>query len=99
VAELRERREIAARSAAEIEDREGRLGCDVSQQRGDVLAHVVTARAVAEVFGALVVVRERSRGDLAQVVRRVPHSRPGYLPFLRGRAGAAFIFAKAAAFF
>ena len=59
-----EGREVAPRPAAEVEDPEGRLARDVPQQRGDVLADVVIARAGAEVFGALVVVRERAGGDL-----------------------------------
>ena len=37
----------------------GGVAFDVPQQRGDVLAHVVIARAVPEVLGALVVVLER----------------------------------------
>src|ERR1043166_2794364 len=48
--------QIAARPAAEIEDRERRLSLDVLQQRGDVLADVVIARALPEVLRAFAVV-------------------------------------------
>jgi hypothetical protein len=45
------------------------------QQRGDVLAHVMTARAIAKIFGALVVVLQRQGGYFVQVVRVELHAR------------------------
>ena len=60
VAEFGERLEVAPRPAAEIENRERRLALDVLQQRLDVLAHVVIARAGPEIVGALVVVLQRA---------------------------------------
>src|SRR5688572_262822 len=67
VAELGERLEVASRSAAEIEDRERRVALDGSQQRFDVLADVVIARALPEIPGMPVVVLQREAGDLFQV--------------------------------
>ena len=69
MAERGEGAEVAPRPAAEVEDRERRRAFDVPQQRGDVLAHVVVARAGAEVLGVLVVVRERPGGDLGEIGR------------------------------
>jgi len=99
MAEPRERDEIAARPATEIEHREGRRGLDASQQRRDVLAHVVIARAVAKLLRVPVVVRERPRGDLAQIARLELHPREGDLPFRIGTAGPGAALAAAAAFF
>ena len=69
VTQRREGNEIASRAATEVEDREGRRSFDVRQKRGNVLAHVVTARALAEIVGARFVVRERALRDSLQVVR------------------------------
>jgi len=69
VPEPGEGREVAPGPAAEVEDPEGRRAFDVPQQRGDVLADVVIARAGAKVFGALFVVRQRAGGDLVQLRR------------------------------
>jgi hypothetical protein len=69
VTERGERLEVASRPAAEIEDRERRVGLDGSQQRFDVLADVVIARAFAETLGMPVVVFQREAGDFFQVVR------------------------------
>jgi len=70
--------EVAARPAAEIENREGWFGFDMIQQRGDVLAHVMIARAVAKILGALVIVLQRPSGDSIQFVRMRLHARvPG----------------------
>ena len=44
--ELGERREVASRPGTEIDDRERRFTLDGSQQRFDVLADVVIARAL-----------------------------------------------------
>src|SRR3954469_16625661 len=68
VAERRERLEVASRPAAEIEDRERRFALDRSQQRFDVLADVVIARAFAEILGMPVVVLQRDGGDFFQVL-------------------------------
>ena len=56
--------EIPAWATAEVENREGRLATEVAQQRGDVLTHVVVARALAKVFGTLLVMGERLGSDL-----------------------------------
>ena len=69
MAEFGERVQVAPRPAAEIEDGEWRRGSDVLQQRRDVLADIVAARAFAEVGGALLVVLERPGGDFFQVLR------------------------------
>jgi hypothetical protein len=69
VAERGERLEVASRPAAEIEDRERRVALDGSQQRFDVLADVVIARAFPEILGVPVVVFQREAGDLLQVLR------------------------------
>jgi hypothetical protein len=70
VAELGERLEVASRPAAEIEDRERWVALDGSQQRFDVLADVVIARAFPEVLGMPVVVFQREAGDFFQVLRQ-----------------------------
>jgi len=56
--------EVAARAAAEVENREGWLATDVAQERGDVLTHVVVAGAFAKVFGTLLVMGECPGSDL-----------------------------------
>src|SRR5947208_3069263 len=55
VTEFGKRLEVAPGPAAKIEYRERRLVIDVLQQRRDVLADVVIARAFPELFGTLVV--------------------------------------------
>ena len=69
VTELGERLEVASGPAAKIEDRERRVTLDGSQQRCDVLADVVIARAFPEILGMPVVVVQREAGDLFQVLR------------------------------
>ena len=69
VAELGENLEVAPGSAAEIEDRERRLALDEAQQRGDVLADVVVARALPEFLRAPVVMLQREAGDFFQILR------------------------------
>src|SRR5690606_28495054 len=64
MAERRERREVAAGPAAEVQDDEGRFALDVAQQLGDVLADVVVARAQPEVLRPALVVRKRERAGL-----------------------------------
>ena len=56
VTEFGKRLEVAPWPAAEIEYGERRFTLDVLQQRRDVLADVVIARACPEIFGTLVVV-------------------------------------------
>jgi len=73
VTEFGERLEVASRPAAKIEYRERRVTLDVSQQRFDVLADVVIARAFSEIFGTPVVVFQRELGDFSQVLRIQSH--------------------------
>ena len=54
--------QAAPRTASKIQQIEGRCGLDVVEQRFDVLADVVVARAFPVVSGALVVVRQRGSG-------------------------------------
>src|SRR5258706_85196 len=56
VAECGKCLEVAPRSAAEIENREGWLVFGMAQQRGDVLLHIMTAGGVEKIRGARVVV-------------------------------------------
>lgn len=67
VAEGGESLEVAAGAAAEVEDVVGRLAVDMAQQRGDVLADVVVARAGLEGLGAFFVVGQGQFGDLGEV--------------------------------
>src|SRR5688572_30833723 len=73
VTEFGERPEVASRPAAKIEDRERRVTLDGSQQRFDVLADVVIARAFPEILGTPVVVFQREVGDFFQVLRIQSH--------------------------
>src|SRR6185436_14058933 len=70
VTKLGERLEVSSRPAAEIEDRERRVALDGSQQRFDVLADVVVARAIPEFLGMPVVVLQRDGGNFFQVLRQ-----------------------------
>ena len=70
VAEDSEGLQVAPRPAAEVEDGERRRALQVAQQRRDVLADVVVARARPERLGALVVVGEGGGGDARQLARR-----------------------------
>ena len=49
--------------------REGGLGFDMTQQRVDVLTHIMGARTIAKIFSALVVVLQRKRRDILQIGR------------------------------
>jgi len=69
VTEFGKRLEVASRPAAKVEYRERRLTLDVLQQRRDVLADVVIARAFPEISGTLVVMFQREVGDFFQVLR------------------------------
>jgi len=60
--------QVAPRPAAEIQQIKGRSGVDVVEQRTDVLADIVVARALPVVNGALVVMRQSTGGDAAQIV-------------------------------
>src|SRR5690606_6786836 len=77
VPERRQRGEIAARAAAEVEDAETPAGRQMAEQRRDVLADIVIARAFPEGFGAAVVVRDRGRADAAKLVAVGAHARGG----------------------
>jgi hypothetical protein len=61
VTEASEGLEVPARPAAEIEDGAGCRRLHVAQQCGNVLADVMIARALTEVFGPLVIVRQGLR--------------------------------------
>src|SRR5688572_17586810 len=67
VTELGECLEVASRPAAEIEDRERWVALDGSQQRFDVLADVMIARAFPEILGVPIVVLQREAGDFFQL--------------------------------
>src|SRR5204863_1789832 len=68
VAQRAKRRQVASRAAAEIEDAQRRRTAYVSQQRVDVLLHVVVASAGPELGRALAVVRERLRANESQIL-------------------------------
>src|ERR1700738_1173449 len=68
--------EVAPWSAAKIEYRERRLTLDVLQQRLNVLADAVIARAFPEFFGPLIVVLKCEAGDFLQVLRMQFHIHP-----------------------
>ncbi len=70
MAETGENLEVAPRPAAQIENGERRRAYDMAQQRVDVLPNIVILRSVAKFLGALIVVRERLRGNLLKVERR-----------------------------
>ncbi len=86
-----ERAQVAPGTAAEVEQFERWRRLDVLQQRADVLADVVIARAFPEVPRALVVVRQCARGDLAQSSgvsgMRDSRTRSPTPPRRRGRRG------------
>ena len=52
---------VTPRAAAKIEDRKRPFTLDVLQQRRDVLANVVIASALPEIFGILVVTAQCER--------------------------------------
>jgi hypothetical protein len=76
MASLGERLEVAPRPAAEVEDSKGRLALDALQQRFNVLADVVMARALPELFGTLIVVLKCKEADFVQALRTQFHRRP-----------------------
>jgi hypothetical protein len=64
--ESRERVEVTARPATEIQNHQRRWRLDGLKQCRDVLAHVVIARTFRIGLRSLVVVRERARDDLVE---------------------------------
>jgi hypothetical protein len=66
-------RQIAPRSAAEVENGEGCLAAEMAQQRCDILAHVVLAGAGAKALGARFVMGERQGSDLFEIIGRWRH--------------------------
>src|SRR5271169_3830588 len=71
-----ERFEVAPRPAAKVEYCKRRFALDVLQQRLDVLANVVIARAFPELFGTQVVMLQREEGDFFQILWIQFHRRP-----------------------
>jgi hypothetical protein len=70
--------EVAPWSAAKIEYRERRLTLDMLQQRLNVLADAVIARAFPEIFGTLVIMFQREVSDFFQVLRIQFHVRSSH---------------------
>jgi hypothetical protein len=75
VAEFGEDLKVASRAAAKIEYSERPFTLDVVQDRCDVLADVVVARAFPEILGMPVVEIQRHVGDFVQVLRTQFHVR------------------------
>jgi hypothetical protein len=73
MAQSPERHEVASRPASEVEEFERRIRFDVIEQRRDVLADVVVARAFPERPRFCVVVRERARGYTFKLVPSQRH--------------------------
>src|SRR6266850_2996245 len=76
VAEPGERLQDPPRPATQIENCERRRALDAIEQRRDIPADVVIARALPEVFGAAVVVVQGPGGDFIQIppVERIFHA-------------------------
>jgi hypothetical protein len=51
------------------------------QQRRDILADIMPARAIAEILGALVIMLKRHRGDALQLLRSQCRRRYGHAVF------------------
>src|SRR5215210_688457 len=66
--------QIAPRAAAEVENRKWEIALDMPQQRLEVLADVVIARALPEALGGPVVMAQGTPGDPIEVpgVERLP---------------------------
>lgn len=73
MAEAAEGAQITPRATAEIEDAPGLFALDMTQQRGDVLAHVMVARALAKILGAALVVGQGESADLREFVGAQGH--------------------------
>jgi hypothetical protein len=69
VAKRGKRLQVTARPTAKIKNREWRLGFDMTQQRVDVLTHIVGARTIAKIFSSLVVVLQRQGSDFFEIDR------------------------------
>jgi hypothetical protein len=67
VAQLLKGVQVSPGPAAEIQQVKGRWPGSVLQQRRDVLADVVAARAFPVVLGVVLVVRQGACGDVLQV--------------------------------
>src|SRR5450631_3342666 len=83
---FRKHLEIAPWSAAKVEYRKWRLSVDILQQRLNVLADVVIARAFPEFFGTLIVVLKRAMGECFQVLGLQFHIHPNRTSWM-SRAG------------
>src|SRR3954470_16391860 len=68
MAAIDKRFQIAPRPAAEVENRKWEIALDMPQQRLDVLADVVIARAPPEAFGGSVVMIQGPPGGRVEVV-------------------------------
>src|SRR6266704_2380257 len=68
MAEIGKRLQVPPGPAAQVENRERRFALDVSQQRRDVLADVVIARALPETLGAAIVVIQSAGGDVFKIL-------------------------------
>ena len=66
--------QVAPGPAAEVQQVEGRWPGHVLQQRGDVLADVVIARALPVALGVLLAMRQGACGDVLQVVGTYCHA-------------------------
>jgi hypothetical protein len=75
VAEGAEGAQVATRAAAEIEDPVGRLGLNMAEQGGDVLADIVVAGALTEALGTLLVMLQGEGADPGEFVGAERHGR------------------------
>jgi hypothetical protein len=64
VAEFLESFEVTTWTAPEVEQLKRRGCLDVLQQRGDVLAHIMVARALPEFVCVMLIMRQRPCGDM-----------------------------------
>jgi hypothetical protein len=83
VAEFLESFEVTTWTAAEVEQLKRRGCLDVVQQRGDVLAHVMVARALPELVCVMLIMRQRPCGDVFDGVGVHGHSRSCYSIYRR----------------
>ena len=78
VAEFLESFEVTSWTAPEVEQLKRRGCLDVVQQRGDVLAHVMVARALPELVCVMLVMRQRPGGYVFDSFGVHGHSRSCY---------------------
>ena len=71
------------------------LAVDILQQRHDILADVVIARAFPEFFGTLIVVLQREAGDFLQVLRMQFHIHPTRATLCLALAAGPYLFETA----